>query len=64
MTSKSYLPNMQGKSIVEGLYFPHGLKRNASHGCAPFLAIFSLERRKKTRRRSRGSLHKPNSLSI
>ena len=55
---------MQGKSILEGLLFPPGLKRDVSHGRAPFQAIGSLERRKKTRRRRRGSPDKPNSLSI
>ena len=59
-----YLPNMQGKSILEGLLFPHGLKRDVSHGCAPFQAICSLEMRKKARRRRRGSPDKPNRLSI
>ena len=34
--------NMQGKSILEGLLFSPGLKRDVSHGFAPFQAIFSL----------------------
>ena len=42
----SYLSNMQGKGIFEGPFFPPGLKRDVSHGCAPFQAICSLERRK------------------
>ena len=62
VTWMSYISNMQGKGIFERLLIPPGLKRDVSHGCAPFQAICSLERRKKSRRRRRGSPHKPNSL--
>ena len=64
VTWMSYISNMQGKGIFKGLLIPPGLKRDVSHGCAPFQAICSLERRKKSRRRRRGSPHKPNSLSM
>ena len=36
MTWMSYLPNTQGTSILEGLLFPPGLKRDVNHGCALF----------------------------
>ena len=29
---------MHGKGIFEGQFFPPGLKRDVSHGCAPFQA--------------------------
>ena len=38
VTWMSYLSNMQGKGIFDGLFFPPGLKRDVSHGCAPFQA--------------------------
>ena len=40
MTGMSYLSNMQGKGIFEGLFFPPGLKRDVSHGCGPYVCMY------------------------
>ena len=38
MSWMSYLSNIHGKGIFEGQFFSPGLKRDVSHGCAPFQA--------------------------
>ena len=67
MNWMSYLSNMQGKVIFEGLFFPPGLKRDVSHGCAPFQAkqfvLWRGERRLVVGEEDLHA-HKPNSLSM